>query len=142
MREMILINYDREDPDRPDDAGWPLKSLFASLPQTLFSATELDENGYRTDMWYTMERERAAYMIQKLFTAVAGRTASPDEVATLTDMIDNEKYDDVTYRNYRWYDLYGNSDTKDDLKERGYFTQLVLDYISRLSEVYQFQAVK
>ena len=142
MREMILIDYNREDPNRPDDAGWPLKSLFASLPSDLFDTSEIDANGRRTDVWYTMERSRASYMIQKLFLAVAGRAASPDEVNALTDLIDNSKYNNVTFNNYRWYDLYGNSNDEDNLKERGYFTQLILDYISRLGEVYQFQAVQ
>ena len=142
LRERVLIDYDREDPDRPDDAGWPLTKLFETLPSDLIDPQELDEDGKRTDLWNEMERKRAAYMIQKLFITVAGRSASPDEISALTDLIDNEKREDPTFKNFSWYDLYGNSTEEDNLKERGYFTQIVLDYISRLSEVYTFQSVQ
>jgi len=38
--------------------------------------------------------------------------------------------------------LYGNRKEIDNLKERGEFAMLVLDYLSRLDSIYEFDAVK
>ncbi|BDY11715.1 hypothetical protein [Hydrogenimonas cancrithermarum] len=142
IRENVMINYERNASIHSYDDGWPLQKIFADLPERLIDEAEFDENGNRSDLWYRNERARASYIIQRLFVPIAGREANDEEVKFLTDLIDNEKYDRETFDNYRWLDLYGNRNPEDDLKERGYFAQMVLDYISRLDTVYRFDAVK
>lgn len=56
-------------------------------------------------------------------------------------MIDKEKYNNTTYRNYHWISLIGNEDPEDDYEERGYFAAMILDYLSRISTTYTFEPV-
>jgi hypothetical protein len=142
IRENVLTNYCRDTSPESRDDGWPYWELFAELPPELIGDDELDADGRKTDTWYVNERKRAAYIIDRLFVAVAGRKASEEEKNFLTDLIDNEKYDAQSFDSFRWYDLYGNGNEEDDIKERSYFALLVLDYLSYLSELFEFRAVK
>ncbi len=85
---------------------------------------------------------RAEYIVERLFVPVVGREPKDEEMEFLTSLIDRDRYDGDRFRNFGWYDLYGNSKPEDDLKERGYFCNIVLDYLSRVSSVYEFEAVK
>ncbi|WP_457594970.1 hypothetical protein [Hydrogenimonas sp.] len=138
IRESMMINYERNASFDSYDDGWPLKEIYGSMPEELFSDTELDDE----EEWKVNEQRRAEYIVRTLFVPVAGREPNTEEMAFLTSLIDGDRYDATTFRNYRWYDLYGNRDPEDDLKERGYFARLVLDYLSRVSSVYEFEAVK
>ena len=138
IRENIMTNYENNSSFESGDDGWSLKGIFADMPDELFSDTELDDK----DEWKINEQKRAEYIVNQLFVPVIGREANSEEMNFLTSIIDRDKYDENTFRNFGWYDLYGNSKPVDDLKERGYFASMVLDYLSRVSDVYEFETVK
>ncbi|WP_300364729.1 hypothetical protein [Hydrogenimonas sp.] len=145
IRDNIMINYTKDLSFESSDDGWPLKELFENMPQSLFSATEFDLNSRKIidrDEWNANERLRAEYIVNHLFVPIAGREANSEELEFLVDLIDNSKDDDNRFDNNSWLDIYGNSKEVDDLKERGYFSQVVLSYLSRLSTIYEFEAVK
>ncbi len=142
IRESVMVNYETNASLESSDDGWSLTEMFENLPADLIQPEELDERGRRQNLWYANERRRAAYIIDRLFMTVVGRHPSDEEKNFLTDMIDDQKYNADTFDNIRWYDLSGNSNPEYDLKERGYFAQMVLNYLSRLSLVYEFEAVK
>lgn len=138
IRESVMINYERNSTFESSDDGWPLEGIFASMPAELFSDTELDDR----EEWKRNEQKRAEYIVERLFVPVVGREPADEEMEFLTSLIDRDRYDGERFRNFGWYDLYGNDKPEDDLKERGYFSNLVLDYLSRVSSVYEFEAVK
>ena len=142
IRERVMLDYETNASLESGDAGWPLYELVGELPQELIGADELDERNRRQESWYVNERRRAAYVLDRLFLPIAGRLPHPEEKEALIDMIDDEKYDERRFDNLRWIDLYGNSTEEYDRKERGYFAQMVLNYMSRLSDIYRFEAVK
>ena len=142
IRERVMINYETNASLESNDDGWPLYELVGELPQELIGADELDDRNRRQEIWYVNERRRAAYVVDRLFLPIAGRLPHPEEKEALIDLIDDEKYDKERFDNMRWLDMYGNSKEEYDRKERGYFAQLVLNYISRLSDIYRFEAVK
>ena len=138
IRENVMTNYERDTAFESSDDGWSLKGIFENMPEDLFTETELEDK----DEWKINEQRRAEYIVNHLFVPVIGREANAEEMAFLTSLIDRDKYDENNFSNFGWYDLYGNSKPEDDLKERGYFAVLVLDYLSRISDVYEFEAVK
>ena len=143
IREKVMINYERNASLESHDDGWPYTGTFKTLPDELFSTEEIDENGRKVHpQWDEGERQRAKYIIDRLFIPIAGRKANSEESDLLADLIDNEKYDKDIFDNIRWLDLYGNKKEADDLKKRGDFAMLVLDYLSRMSSIYEFEAVK
>ena len=142
IRENVLTNYEKNASLESSDDGWPYTELFEKLPDTLISADELGEDGRRLHSWAPNERKRAAYIVNALFVSIAGRKATDEEMNFLIDLIDDEKHYKETFDNPSWLDLYGNKKEIDDLKERGEFAMLVLDYLSRLDTIYEFHAVK
>ena len=142
IRERVMIDYETNASLESSDAGWPLYDLVGEIPEELIGADELDDRHRRQESWYVNERRRAAYVIDRLFLPIAGRLPHPEEKEALIDLIDDEKYDAERFDNMRWLDMYGNSEEKYDRRERGYFAQLVLNYMSRLSDIYRFDAVK
>ncbi|WP_201353332.1 hypothetical protein [Hydrogenimonas urashimensis] len=142
IRENVMTNYERNASLQNSDDGWPYYELFENLPADLISPTELGEDGRRLHEWAPNERRRAGYIVDSLFLSIAGRKAAEEERNFLIDLIDDEKDYDETFDNLSWIDLYGNRKEIDDLKERGEFAMLVLDYLSRLDSIYEFQAVK
>ena len=142
IRENVMTNYERNASLESSDDGWPYYELYETLPPELFSSDELDENGRRQETWAVNERKRAEYIVNSLFIPIAGRKASSEEMNFLVDLIDDEKRDNNTFDNPSWLDLYGNRKEIDDLRERGEFALLVLDYLSRLDSIYEFHAVK
>jgi len=143
IRENVMTNYETNVSwEAGGDGGWPLTGLYPALPTDLIGDDELDDRGRRQESWYANERRRAAYIVNDLFVPIAGREATAEEIAALADLIDDEKRDGRTFDSPSWWDLYGNSRATDDLKERGYFAQMVLNYLSRLNTVYEFEKVK
>ncbi len=138
IRENVMTNYERNATFESYDDGWSFTGLFADMPDELFSDTELEDK----EEWKINEQRRAEYIVNHLFVPVIGREANAEEMEFLTSLIDRDKYDKELFRNFGRYDIYGNSKPEDDLKERGYFANLVLDYLSRVSGVYEFEAVK
>jgi hypothetical protein len=125
MRENIMTNYENNTEFTSWDDGWSLKENYRRLPDNLDTKEEI-----------------ADYIIHTLFLPILGREASPEEKQFLMDMIDSDKYDASTFNNFHYYHLIGNSDPEKDLKERGYFAAIVLDYISRLNTVYSFEKIQ
>jgi hypothetical protein len=125
MRENIMTNYENNTEFTSWDDGWSLKENYRRLPDNLDTKEEI-----------------ADYIIHTLFLPILGREASPEEKQFLMDMIDSDKYDASTFKNFHYYHLIGNSDPEKDLKERGYFAAIVLDYISRLNTVYSFEKIQ
>ncbi|RRS31121.1 MAG: hypothetical protein P794_04750 [Epsilonproteobacteria bacterium (ex Lamellibrachia satsuma)] len=121
IRENIMINYETNTSFESWDDGWSLTNIYQSLP------AEAD----------TKEKV-ADYIVHTLFIPLIGRDATSAEMQFFQDMIDEDKYNSTTFQNFRWISLIGNDDPQDDLKERGYFAAMVLDYISRLSAIYSF----
>ncbi|WP_456451246.1 hypothetical protein, partial [Hydrogenimonas sp.] len=142
IRENVMLNYDKNTSWENSDDGWPFYEMFAELPSELIGDDELDERGRRQESWYANERVRAAYIVNQLFRPIAGREASPEELNAIVDLIDDEKYRENSFENMKWWDMYGNSSSKYDIEERAYFAQVVLNYLSRLNSVYEFEAVK
>jgi len=143
IRENVMTNYETNVSwEAGGDGGWPLSDLYAELPADLIADDELDERGRKQESWYANERRRAAYIVNDLFVPIAGREATAEEIGALADLIDDRKHDRQTFDNPSWVDLYGNRDPKDDRKERGYFAQMVLNYLSRLDMVYEFEKVQ
>ncbi len=149
IRENVMTNYERNASLESNDDGWPRTELFETLPAELFAADEIDDRGRKLHTWYPQERIRSEYIINMLFLSIVGRYANSEETAFLSDLIDYEKYYSDTFYNFYGIDLYGqwDSDLNEinvlaDLKDRGEFSRLVLDYISRLSGVYEFKALR
>jgi len=125
IRENIMTNYENVTSFTSWDDGWPLKEIYRTLPDGIDTKEKI-----------------ATHIIHTLFLPITGRDASPEEVRFLLDMIDSEKYDDTTFKNFHGYRLIGNNDPENDMKERGYFATIVLDYLSRLSTVYSFEKIQ
>ena len=125
IRESIMINSENNTSFQSGDDGWPLKDIYKTLPEEINTKEKI-----------------ATYIIHTLFIPIIGRDAYPEEVQFLLDMIDSDKYNDTTFKNFSWYDLIGNKNPEDDWKERGYFSTIVLDYISRISAVYSFEKIQ
>ncbi len=138
IRENVMINSENNSSFKSWDDGWPRDGIFADMPEELFSDTELDDK----DEWKVNEQRRAEYIVTHLFVPVAGRSPKSEEMEFLTSLIDRDDYNATSFRNFGGYDLYGNNKPEDDLRERGYFAALVLDYLSRVSSVYEFEEVK
>jgi len=124
IREGVMINYETNSSFERDD-GWPLKDIYRTLPEEVNTKEKI-----------------AAYIVQTLFIPLIGRDANPQELQFFQDMIDRNKYDSTTFKNYGWIDMVDNDDPETDLKERGYFTLMVLDYLSRLSAIYAFDKIQ
>ena len=142
IRENVMTNYERNASLESSDDGWPYYELFGELPADLISPTELGKDGRRLHEWAPNERRRAEYIVDALFVSIAGRHAADEERNFLVDLIDDEKHYSDTFDNPSWLDIYGNKKEIDNLKERGEFAMLVLDYLSRLDSIYEFDAVK
>ncbi|RLA69778.1 MAG: hypothetical protein DRG24_07955, partial [Epsilonproteobacteria bacterium] len=149
IRENVMTNYENNSSLESRDDGWPRKELFETLPAELFSGNEIDSRGRKLHEWYTNERLRSEYIVNMLFISITGRYAKSDEMEFLLNLIDYEKYYSDTFSNFYWIDLYGAWDRDlnaidviADLKDRGEFSRLVLDYISRLSSIYEFETLK
>ena len=84
----------------------------------------------------------AEYITQTLFVPMTGREATATEVQFFKDLVDPDKYNSDTFRNFRWNRLVNNEDPEDDVKHRKDFAMMVLDYISRLNNTYAFEAVR
>ncbi len=125
MRESVMINYENDTSFESGDDGWPLKDIYRTLPEELNSKEKIAE-----------------HIVHTLFIPIIGRDANPAELQFFQDMIDRNKYNSQTFKNYRWIDMIGNDDPENDLKERGYFTTMVLDYLSRLSAIYSFEKIQ
>ena len=124
IREKVMINYENNATFESWDDGWALKEMFKVLPEELDTKEKIAE-----------------HMIHALFISIIGRDASTEEENFLMGMIDKEKYNNTTYRNYHWISLIGNEDPEDDYEERGYFAAMILDYLSRISTTYTFEPV-
>ena len=125
IREQIMTNYENNTSFESWDDGWTLKDIYNTLPDGIDTKEKIAE-----------------YIVHTLFIPLIGRDANPTELQFFQDMIDENKYDNTTFRNFTWLDLTGNTDPEDDLKERGYFADMVLDYISRLSATYSFDTIQ
>jgi len=125
IRERVMINYENNTSFESWDDGWPLKDIFTTLPQEVDTKEKIAE-----------------HIIHTLFISIIARDANPTEIQFFQDMIDGDKYNSTTFRNYGWITLIGNNNPEDDLKERGYFSSMVLDYLSRLSHTYTFDAAQ
>ncbi|WP_353662718.1 hypothetical protein [Hydrogenimonas sp. SS33] len=141
IRERLMLNYETNASLESGDDGWPLYDLVGEIPSELISPDELDDRHRRQESWYVNERRRSDYIAGRLFLPIAGRLPNSEEKRAIADLIDDEKYDADTFDNLRWIDLYGDRKPENDRKERGYFAQMVLNYISRLEEIYRFEAV-
>jgi len=125
IREQIMTNYENNTSFESWDDGWTLKDIYNTLPDGIDTKEKIAE-----------------YIVHTLFIPLIGRDANPTELQFFQDMIDENKYNNTTFRNFTWLDLTGNTDPEDDLKERGYFADMVLDYISRLSATYSFDTIQ
>jgi len=137
IRENILLNSMTDPSDESGDDGWYKEALFRRLPSKLISKREFDRNGNRTLLWFKNEKKRADYIIDDLFIRIVGRKASKAEKNMLSSLIDNLKYDRTYYNIPSWIDLYGQG-VHEDRTNRGAFAEAVLDYLSRLSELYEY----
>jgi hypothetical protein len=124
IREKVMINYETNTTFESWDDGWELTEMFKVLPDEIDTKEKIAE-----------------HMIHTLFIPIIGRDANDEEKQFLMDMIDKEKYNSTTYKNYRWISLIDNDDPEDDYKERGYFAAMILDYLSRISTTYTFEPV-
>jgi hypothetical protein len=124
VREKVMINYESNTTFESWDDGWSLKETFKILPTELNSKEKIAE-----------------HIIHSLFIPIIGRDATDEEIQFFMDMIDKEKYNNTTYKNYKWILLIGNDDPEDDYTQRGYFASMILDYLSRLSITYSFKPV-
>lgn len=115
LRETVFINEETNASNVYDD-GWRSETLFGSEPA---GATLHDH---------------VASMVHPLFLAAVGRKATDEELAFFIGMVDQEQYDAEENRNFRYWNLTEES-------YRKYLGTVVLDYLSRLSETYQFSAV-
>ena len=138
----ILTNYENNTSLESSDDGWYKLGLFKDLPPELFGDNELRDDGKRLHDWYPYEKKRAMYIVNYLFYSIASRKPSDEEMTFLTDLIDEEKRYNDKFDNYYYYILYGNKKPQDDLAHRAYYAMLILDYISRLDDIYIFKAVK
>ena len=142
IREEVMTNYRDDTSAKSDDAGWPLRGIFRKLPKRLIARNEFDKNGKKTLHWYQNETKRAHYIVDSLFLATIGRVAQRDEWRMLTGLIDDLKHDREKYDTPSWLDCYGNETVKEDREDRGYFAGAVLDYLSRLDEIYCYRSLK
>jgi len=131
LRENVMTRYERPDHTDFNDwgGGWPLMGLFKDLGSNLES-----ENA--------TEDARVAHIANTLFRTTIGRAPNTTELRFFQDLIDADKYNEHTFRNFRWWNLGTNEDHDDDLKERGYLASVILDYLSRLSDTYLFNAIQ
>ena len=125
IRENIMINYEEDSSFDSWDDGWALTGLYNTLPEDMDTKEKI-----------------ARYIIETLFLPLAGREPTAQEKQFFLDMIDKEKYNSETFKNYPWLTMIGHDDPNDDLKERGYFALMVLDYLSRLNTTYAFEINK
>ena len=131
LRENVMIRYESPDHTDFDDwgGGWPLMELFRDLGSTLESEDATED-------------ARVAYIADTLFHTTIGRAPNSTELRFFQDLIDADKYNEHTFHNFPWWNLGTNDDHDDDLKERGYLASVILDYLSRLSNTYLFNAIK
>jgi len=125
IREGVMINYETNTSFESWDDGWPLQDIYQTLPEDVDTKEKIAE-----------------HIIHTLFIPIIGRDANPTEIQFFQDMIDRNKYNSTTFRNYSWVNMIGNDNLEDDLKQRGYFASMILDYLSRLSNTYTFDATR
>jgi len=149
IRESVMTNYENNASLESNDDGWSRTEIFENLPADLFRDDEIRDDGEKLSAWTPQERIRSEYIINMLFISIAGRYANSEEITFLSDLIDREKYYSNTFYNFYGIDLYGqwdsetsSTDVEADLRDRGEFSRFVLDYISRLSNVYEFEALR
>ena len=124
IRENVMINNENNATFESWDDGWGLKEIYQTVPEEADTKEEIAE-----------------HIVHTLFISIIGRDASSAELKFFQDIIDREKYDKNIFKNFSWIDMINNEDREDDLKERGYFAHIILDYLSRLSITYSFDDI-
>jgi len=122
LRENLMIKYERNPSFLSIADGWGLQEIFDVIPDTL-----------------STNREIVEYMVHALFIPTIGRDATLDEIQFFQDLVDRDMNDPDLFNNYGQIVLTGNINPEIDAKMRGYVANIILDYISRLSEAYQFK---
>jgi len=125
LRENLMIKYEKNPSFISLADGWSLKGIFSDIPDGLNTNDKIAE-----------------YIVHALFIPIAGREAYTQEVQFFKDLIDANKFNVQTFRNYGRLNLIDNNDPENDLAARGYLADMILDYISRLSQTYQFETVE
>ena len=125
VREFVMINTEENTDFQSWDDGWSAKEIFRVLPQEANTKEKIAE-----------------HIVHTLFISIIGRDANSNETQFFKDMIDSSKYDSVTFRNFRGVSFIGNNDPEADLLQRGNYANIILDYLSRLSSTYTFDAVQ
>ena len=121
LRDNLMTRFERNTSFVSIADGWGLEEIFADIPDTLTTNTEVAE-----------------YMVHALFISTIGRDAEAHELQMFKDLVDPDKYDADLFNNYGRLVLTGGESPAMDAKMRGYIADLILDYLSRLSETYQF----
>ena len=122
LRENVMIKFERNSSFVSIADGWRLEEIFNVIPDTLVTNTEVVE-----------------YMVHALFISTIGRDSTADELQFFKDLVDPDKHDPDLFNNYGALVLTGSANPEADAKMRGYIATIILDYISRLSETYQFK---
>jgi hypothetical protein len=143
IRAMVLLNPNGKPDDNSSmDDGIDFNHAFTNLPEELIAEGEFDEDNRPTQLWYEQERVRSDYLVDLYLSALNGRNATEEEKKQLGDLIDNRLYDRDKFKNRANVNLYYIDSTDRNIYSRGQFVYIVLDYISRLSNTYEFQAIK
>jgi hypothetical protein len=143
IRSLVLLNPNEKPDDNSSmDDGIDFNHAFTNLPEELIAEGEFDEDNRPTQLWYEQERVRSDYLVDLYLSALNGRNATEEEKKQLGDLIDNRLYDRDKFKNRANVNLYYIDSTDRNIYSRGQFVYIVLDYISRLSNTYEFQAIK
>jgi len=121
LRDNLMTKFEKNSSFVSIADGWGLKEIFAVIPDTLTTNVEVAE-----------------YMVHSLFISTIGRDATANELQMFKDLVDSDKYDPDLFNSYGRLVLTGSDNPDLDAKMRGYIADLILDYISRLGETYQF----